>query len=151
MVAVHFIHLTGKPVVYIFAQEVTISKKKSGFVCFYQLTDLVNKGVELKIIPTPKHWQQSVPVDLFLYAICLLGRKRYFLKVLHFSFLVPVVDPSAKDFYPLQCAKFTGGNFLLITSAVMIQIQIKTMIAAVLYFITAGCINLVILCSTSPL
>ena len=151
MVAVHFIHLKGKPVVYIFAQEVTTSNKKSGFVCLYQLTDLVNMGVELKIIPTPKHWQQSVPVDLFLYVICLLGRKKDVLKVLHFSFLVLVVDLSTKDFYPLQCAKFTGGNFLLITSAVMIQIQIKTMIAAVLYFLTAGCINSVILCSTSPL
>ena len=79
MVAVHFIHLTGKPVVYIFAQEVTISKKKSGFVCFYQLTDLVNKDVEVKI-PTPKHWQQSALVDLFLYVICLLGRKKTFSK-----------------------------------------------------------------------
>ena len=38
-----------------------------------------------------------------------------------------------------------------ITSAVMIQIQIKTMTAAVLYFLTAGCINSVILCSISPL
>ena len=57
MVAVHFIHLKGKPVVYIFAQEVTTSNKKSGFVCLYQLTDLVNMGVELKIIPTAKHWQ----------------------------------------------------------------------------------------------
>ena len=33
----------------------------------------------------------------------------------------------------------------------MIQIQIKTMTAAVLYFLTAGCINSVILCSISPL
>ena len=30
-----------------------------------------------------------------------------------FSFPVPVVGPSAKDFYPLQRAKFTGGIFLL--------------------------------------
>ena len=58
----------------IFAQEVTISKKKSNFVCFYQITDLVNKDMEVKI-PTPKHWQQSMPVDLFLYAIYSLGRK----------------------------------------------------------------------------
>ena len=28
------------------------------------------------------------------------------------SFPVPVVGPSAKDFYPLQRAKFTGGIFL---------------------------------------
>ena len=35
-----------------------------------------------------------------------------FLKVLRFSFPVPVVGPSAKDFYPLQRAKFTGGIFL---------------------------------------
>ena len=75
MVALHFIHLKGRHLVYIFAQEVTISKKKSGFVCFYQLTDLVNKDVEVKI-PTPKHWQQSTPVDLSLYAICSLGRKK---------------------------------------------------------------------------
>ena len=60
--------------VYIFASEVTISKKKSSFVCFYQITNLVNKDVEVKI-PTPKHWQQSMPVDLFRYAICSLGRK----------------------------------------------------------------------------
>jgi len=31
-----------------------------------------------------------------------------FLKVLSFSFPVPVVGPSAKDFYHLQRAKFTG-------------------------------------------
>ena len=36
-----------------------------------------------------------------------------FLKVLRFSFPVPVVGPSAKDFYPLQHAKFTRGIFLL--------------------------------------
>ena len=55
MVAVHFTHLKGRPLVCIFAQEVTISKKKSTFVCFYQITNLVNKDVEVKI-PTPKHW-----------------------------------------------------------------------------------------------
>ena len=74
MVAVHFTHLKGRPLVCIFAQEVTISKKKSNFVCFYQITNLVNKDMEVKI-PTPKHWQQSVPVDLFLYAIYSLGKK----------------------------------------------------------------------------
>ena len=31
------------------------------------------------------------------------------LKVLRFSFPVPIVGASAKDFYPLQRAKFTGG------------------------------------------
>ena len=35
-----------------------------------------------------------------------------FLKVLRFSFPVPVVGSSAKDFYPPQRAKFTGGIFL---------------------------------------
>lgn len=35
-----------------------------------------------------------------------------FLKNLCFSSPVPVVVPSAKDFYPLQCAKFTEGIFL---------------------------------------
>ena len=55
MVAVHFTHLKGRPLVCIFAQEVTISKKKSNFVCFYQITNSVNKDVEVKI-PTPKHW-----------------------------------------------------------------------------------------------
>ena len=54
-VAVHFTHLKGRPLVCIFAQEVTISKKKSNFVCFYQITNLVNKDMEVKI-PTPKHW-----------------------------------------------------------------------------------------------
>ena len=34
----------------------------------------MNKDVEVKI-PTPKHWQQLKLVDLFLYAICSLGRK----------------------------------------------------------------------------
>ena len=33
-----------------------------------------------------------------------LGENMDFLKVLCFSFLVPVVDPSAKDFNPLQRA-----------------------------------------------
>ena len=42
-----------------------------------------------------------------------LGTTIDFLKVLGFSFPVPVVGPSAKDFYPLQRAKFTGGIFLL--------------------------------------
>ena len=41
-----------------------------------------------------------------------LGAWVDFLKVLRFSFPVPVVGPSAKDFYPLQRAKFTGGIFL---------------------------------------
>ena len=103
MVAVHFTHLKGRPLVCIFAQEVTISKKKSTFVCFYQITNLVNKDVEVKI-PTPKHWQQSMPVDLFLYAIYSLGRKYRILKVLRFSFLVPIADPSTKDFNPPQHA-----------------------------------------------
>ena len=39
---------------------------------------------------------------------CLLD----FLKNLRFSFPVPVVGPSTKDFYPLQRAKFTGEIFL---------------------------------------
>ena len=34
-----------------------------------------------------------------------------FLKVLRFPFPVPVVGPSAKDFYPLQRAKFYRRNF----------------------------------------
>ena len=87
----------------IFVQEVTISKKKSNFACFYQITNSVNKDVEVKI-PTPKHWQQSMPVDLFLYATTHLGENIDFLEVLRFSFLVPVVDPSTKDFNPLQHA-----------------------------------------------
>ena len=41
-----------------------------------------------------------------------LGARVDFLKVLRFSFPVPVVGPCAKDFYPLQRAKFTGGIFL---------------------------------------
>ena len=41
-----------------------------------------------------------------------LGAWIDFLKVLRFSFPVPVVGPCAKDFYPLQRAKFTGGIFL---------------------------------------
>ena len=36
-----------------------------------------------------------------------------FLKVLRFWFPVPVVGPTAKDFFPLQLAKFTGGIFLM--------------------------------------
>ena len=40
---------------------------------------------------------------------CLLD----FLKNLRFPFPVPVVGPSTKDFYPLQCAKFTGEISLL--------------------------------------
>ena len=36
-----------------------------------------------------------------------------FVRVLRFSFPVAVAGPSAKDFYPLQRAKFTGGIFLL--------------------------------------
>ena len=36
-----------------------------------------------------------------------------FLKVLPFSFPVPVVGLSVKDFYPLQRAKLKGGTFLL--------------------------------------
>ena len=36
-----------------------------------------------------------------------------FSKVLRFSFPLPVVGPSAKDFYPLWRAKSTGGIFLL--------------------------------------
>ena len=40
---------------------------------------------------------------------CLLD----FLKNLCFSFPVPVVGPSTKDFYPLQRAKFTEEIFLL--------------------------------------
>ena len=36
-----------------------------------------------------------------------------FLKVLRFSFPVPLVGPTAKDFYHLQRAKFAGGIFLL--------------------------------------
>ena len=35
-----------------------------------------------------------------------------FLKVLRFSFPVPVVGPSAKDFSHLRRTKFTGGIFL---------------------------------------
>ena len=41
-----------------------------------------------------------------------LGAWIDFLEVLRFSFPVPVVGPSTKDFYPLQRAKFTGGIFL---------------------------------------
>ena len=46
------------------------------------------------------HWHRSM-------------RLAPFLKVLRFSFPVPVVSPGAKDFYPLRRAKFTGGIFLL--------------------------------------
>ena len=39
-----------------------------------------------------------------------------FLKVLCFSFLVPVVGPSAKDFYTLKCANFPEDRFYPITN-----------------------------------
>ena len=77
-----------------------------------------------------------------------LGENMDFLKVLCFSFLVPVVDPSAKDFNPLQRANLQeefsyvgfsqsqtvfpgapsiGPNHTTfhVTSAVTIQIQLR--------------------------
>ena len=42
----------------------------------------------------------------------IMGKRIDSLKVLRFLFPVPVVGSYAKDFYPLQRAKFAGGIFL---------------------------------------